>query len=345
MVTKKSLLKYLKARQPASGRELTEAFGISRQAINKHLKGLIENGKVCKEGTTKGTVYTVHSAADKKDVSQKFRKRYVLEGLEEHVVFNECETSLQLRKNISHNVFDIVRYAFTEMMNNAIEHSESKPGDVEFFMNAYDCGFKIKDYGIGIFYSVFKKLSLPDESAAVGELLKGKTTTMKERHTGEGVFFTSKSGDHIIFRSHRAELVFDNKVKDVFMTARRFTRGTEVSFRISRNSKRKLGDIFNLYAPAEYEHRFEKTRVFVALYHKELMSRSEARRMLNGLDKFREIIIDFLGVRSIGQGFADEIFRVFRKVHPDIAVRVENLNPSLQPIIRHAIENGPTIPL
>jgi biotin operon repressor len=338
MVTKKNLLKYLKARQLASGRELAEAFGISRQAINKHLKGLIENGKVCKEGTTKGTVYTVHSTTDKKDVSQKFKKRYVLEGLEEHVVFNECESNLQLRKNISHNVFDIVRYAFTEMIDNAIEHSESKLGDIEFFLNAYNCGFKIKDYGIGIFYSVFKKLSLPDESAAVGELLKGKTTTMKERHTGEGVFFTSKSGDHIIFQSHRAELVFDNKVKDVFMAARRFTKGTEVSFRISRNSKRKLGDIFNLYAPAEYEHRFEKTRVFVALYHKELVSRSEARRILNGLDKFREIIIDFLGVRSIGQGFADEIFRVFRKVHPDIAISVENLNPSLRPIIRHVVE-------
>ncbi len=342
VVTKKSLLKYLKARQLASGRELTEAFGISRQGINKHLKALIESGKVRKEGATKGAVYTLCGTKEKKDVLQKFKKRCALEGLEEHAVFNECESSLQLRKNLSHNVLNIVQYAFTEMMNNAIEHSESKFCDIEFSLNAYNCGFKIKDYGIGIFYSVFKKLSLPDESAAVGELLKGKTTAMKERHTGEGVFFTSKSGDHIAFRSHRAELVFDNKVKDVFVATRRFTRGTEVSFRISRNSKRKLGDIFNLYAPAEYEHRFEKTRVFVTLYHKELMSRSEARRMLNGLDKFREIIIDFLGVRSIGQGFADEVFRVFKKTHSDIVLTVENLNPILQPIIRHAVDK--TVP-
>lgn len=338
MVTKKNLLKYLKSRQLSSGRELAEAFGISRQAINKHLKGLIENGRVRKEGTTKGTVYSVYRTADKKDVSQKVKKRYDLEGLEEHAVLDECDATLQLRKNLSHNVFNIVQYAFTEIMNNAIEHSESKLGDVEFSLNAYNCVFKIKDYGIGIFYSVYKKLVLPDESAAVGELLKGKTTTMKERHTGEGVFFTSKSGDHITFHSHRAELVFDNKVKDVFITARRFTKGTEVSFRISRNSKRKLGDIFNLYAPAEYEHRFEKTRVFVKLYHKELVSRSEARRMLNGLDKFKEIIIDFLGVRSVGQGFADEIFRVFKKTHPDIILTVENLNPSLQPIIHHTVD-------
>ena len=339
MVTKKSLLKYLKAKQLASGRELTEAFGVSRQAINKHLKGLIENGKVRKEGTTKGTIYSVYGSTDKKDMPQRFKRRYTLEGLEEYVVFNECDSNLQLKKSLSQNVFNVVRYAFTEMMNNAIEHSESKISDIEFFVNAYNCGFKIKDYGIGIFYSVFKKLGLPDESAAVRELLKGKTTTMQEKHTGEGVFFTSKSGDLVAFQSHRAELVFDNRAKDVFVMARRLTKGTEMSFRISRNSKRKLEDIFNLYAPAEYEHRFEKTRVFVKLYNKELISRSEARRMLNGLDKFKEIIIDFLGIRSIGQGFADEIFRVFRKAHPDIAVRIENLNPSLQPIISHVIDN------
>jgi len=339
MVTKKSLLKYLKAKQLASGRELTEAFGVSRQAINKHLKGLIENGKVRKEGTTKGTIYSVYGSTDKKDMPQRFKRRYTLEGLEEYVVFNECDSNLQLKKSLSQNVFNVVRYAFTEMMNNAIEHSESKIGDIEFFVNAYNCGFKIKDYGIGIFYSVFKKLALPDEPAAVRELLKGKTTTMQEKHTGEGVFFTSKSGDLVAFQSHRAELVFDNRAKDVFVMARRLTKGTEMSFRISRNSKRKLEDIFNLYAPAEYEHRFEKTRVFVKLYHKELISRSEARRMLNGLDKFKEIIIDFLGIRSIGQGFADEIFRVFRKAHPDIAVRIENLNPSLQPIIGHVIDD------
>jgi len=340
MVTKKDLLKYIKAKQLASGRELAETFGVSRQAINKHLKGLIENGRVRKEGTTKGTIYGVYGSTDKKDISQKFRRRYVIEGLEEYIVFNECDSNLQLKKSLSQNVFNLVRYAFTEMMNNAIEHSGSKIGDIDFFVNAYNCGFKIKDYGIGIFYSVFEKLSLPDESAAVGELLKGKTTTMKERHTGEGVFFTSKSGDHVAFQSHRAELVFDNRAKDVFVIARRSTKGTEVSFRISRNSKRKLEDIFNLYAPAEYEHRFEKTRVFVKLYHKELISRSEARRMLNGLDKFKEVIIDFLGVKSIGRGFADEIFRVFRKLHPDISVRTENLNPSLQPVVDHVVDDA-----
>ena len=33
----------------------------------------------------------------------------------------------------------------------------------------------------------------------------------------------------------------------------------------------------------------------------------EARRLLANLDKFREVVLDFRAVRSIGQGFADEV--------------------------------------
>ncbi len=43
------------------------------------------------------------------------------------------------------------------------------------------------------------------------ELIKGKRTTMPDRHTGEGVFFTSKSGDEVNFRSHRIRIIFDNQ--------------------------------------------------------------------------------------------------------------------------------------
>ena len=61
--------------------------------------------------------------------------------------------------------------------------------------------------------------------------------------------------------------------------------------------------------------------------------------MLAGLDKFKEIILDFQGVKSIGQGFADEILRVFQKEHPDIIIKIENLNPALKSIINHVVDN------
>ena len=50
------------------------------------------------------------------------------------------------------------------------------------------------------------------------------------------------------------------------------------------------------------------------------MSRSEAGRLVSGLERFREVVIDFGGVELVGQGFADEVFRVWAKDHPDVAL-------------------------
>jgi len=40
------------------------------------------------------------------------------------------------------------------------------------------------------------------------------------------------------------------------------------------------------------------------------VSRSQAKRLLMGLEKFNTIILDFKGVVSVGQAFVDQVFRV-----------------------------------
>ncbi len=65
------------------------------------------------------------------------------------------------------------------------------------------------------------------------------------------------------------------------------------------------------------------------------MSRSEARRLLSRLDEFEEVVLDFTGVTRIGQGFADEIFRVFPLREPTISIETENVAPEIAPMIEH----------
>ncbi len=336
MNQKDKILKLLKRKKSVSGRELSEFLSISRQALNKHLKVLIQKGLVVKDGKTRGAAY---SLAGKIKPAKRFRKKYVLKGLEEHKAFNEVALHHNFRKNLSDNVFHIVNYVFSEILNNAIEHSRSKICGIEIVLDQYNCAFTIRDYGIGIFYSIYTKFDLSDETSAIGELIKGKTTTMRERHSGEGVFFSSKSGDTVTFRSHKINLTFDNIKKDVFVEEKRHINGTEVKFSISRVSKRNLESTFKLYAPEEYDYRFEKTKVYVNLFQTEFVSRSEAKRLLLGLEKFKEIILDFKGVKSIGQGFADEIFRVFKKQYPDIIIKTKNLNYIIESIIKHVVDN------
>jgi len=339
MNTKEKILRHIETKQSSTGKELTELFGISRQAVNKHLKELIQSGRIIKDGTTKGAVYRPSAAKGRVEPARRFAKTYLLKGLEEDKVFQEQATLHNLKSQLTKPAWDTAYYAFTEILNNAIEHSESEQCSVNTSVGQYRFNFTIRDFGIGIFYSVFSKFDLPNENAAIAELIKGKTTTMRERHAGEGVFFTSKAGDSVSFRSHRTSLTFDNLRSDVFVEEKRFLKGTQVDFSISRHSKKRLDRLFQEFAPEEFDYRFDKTRVHVKLFRKECISRSEAKRLLVGLDKFREITLDFKGVKSLGQGFADEVFRVFKNAHPETRIKTENLSPLLEPIIHHVVDN------
>ena len=338
MSTKEKILKYLEKNQDASGKDLSALLSISRQALNKHLKELIQRGVVVKEGATRGAVYKLATKANKEKTIRKFEKTYHLKNLEEDTVFKEMILFLNLEYELSNQALDIARYSFTEILNNAIEHSLSTNCSVSINLDPYNFFFRIRDVGIGVFHSIFKNLDLADENTAVGELIKGKTTTMAERHTGEGIFFTSKAADQLLIRSHKINLIFDNLKEDVFIEEKRYLKGSDVFFRISKRSKKRLGQIFQEYAPEEFDYRFDRTRVQVKLFQKQYVSRSEARRLIHGLDKFAEVILDFNGVKSIGQGFADEIFRVFQKAYPNIVIKTENVSPTLEPMISHVVD-------
>jgi len=69
------------------------------------------------------------------------------------------------------------------------------------------------------------------------------------------------------------------------------------------------------------------------------VSRSQARRLLSGFNRFTNIILDFDGVRSIQQGFADEIFRVFLSDHPHITIDYINTNEQIENMIKHVKNN------
>ncbi|AWB35747.1 STAS-like domain-containing protein [Orrella marina] len=45
----------------------------------------------------------------------------------------------------------------------------------------------------------------------------------------------------------------------------------------------------------------------------------------------------FDGVESIGQAFADEIFRVFQNEHPEVSISAQNTNPDVDFMIKRAL--------
>ena len=54
------------------------------------------------------------------------------------------------------------------------------------------------------------------------------------------------------------------------------------------------------------------------------------------VDQFKTVVLDFHGIDKVGQAFADEIFRVYSRGHPDIEIIPKNATPEVQQMIQRA---------
>ena len=332
MLISEAIISYIEKHGSTGSRELSMHFGISRQALNVHLRTLIEAGKLVKTGSTKNARYHISAKAE---IKKRFAADFQVAGLDESHIYQRLSLSLNLSRWLKADVESIANYAFTEMLNNVIDHSGSNQTRVRASLGAGTLSFEIKDWGIGVFASIAERFLLDSEQDAMIELVKGKTTTMPEAHSGEGIFFTSKVVNRLALRSHRIQMEWDRARGDVFVSTPRYTKGTSVKVEIKRNSRLKLEDVFTRYAPEEFDYQFQKTRVLVKLLNREYISRSEAKRLLQNLDRFRVVELDFRGVQAMGQGFADEIFRVFYNKYPDVEVHAINTSPVILAMIQH----------
>ena len=308
-----------------------EKFGITRQAVNKHLKKLVDEKALIARGTTNKREYELYPQA-------QFAKRYEWkEDLAEDIVWQK--DVLPNIGKMPENVIDIWRYGFTEMFNNAIDHSEADYIAVRLKKTAANTQIAIYDNGVGIFKKIQTALGLLDEKHAVLELAKGKLTTDPANHTGEGIFFTSRMFDDFDILS--GDVYFTHKFgeeEDWILNGVSST-GTLVWMKLGNHTSRTLSKIFNEYTSGD-DFGFTKTVVPVklALYGDDkLVSRYQAKRLLARVDKFKIVIFDFEGVESIGQAFADQVFRVFAAKHPEIELVPVNTNKAVDAMIGRAM--------
>ncbi|MEA3494268.1 MAG: DUF4325 domain-containing protein [Candidatus Margulisiibacteriota bacterium] len=337
MLTKNKILEIAAQKGKVFTRDLVKRFELSRQYANSLIAELVADEKLIKLGSTRKAFYVLPEYAQKHPevYPLRYQTAFNNRALEEHKVIDQIEKAFPLLKNLPENIRNIFTYAFSEMLNNAIEHSTSVRIGVEVAIQGGALSFVVKDSGIGVFRNVKKKRKLKSEFEAIQDLMKGKTTTMPKSHSGEGIFFTSKVGDVFILDSFGHQLTVNNKIPDVFVRkTKKIKRGTKVSFKIDVDQVRHLNDVFKQYTnqAKDSDYGFDKTMIQVKLYtlggaH---ISRSQARRVLSGLEKFKVIVFDFNKVPLVGQAFADEIFRVFHNRHPNIRLETENMNEGVK---------------
>jgi len=326
-----NIIRFASEKGQFTTREIANKYKVSRQYVHLIVKKLVQQKRLLKFGSTRKAFY-VHPSQAKK-INSQIKKRLINRNLEEHKIMSELENASQALISASDDIRSIYQYAFSEMLNNAIEHSKSKNIEVDIGEQQGDLVFHVNDSGIGAFRNIMKKRKLNSELEAIQDLLKGKTTTMPKSHSGEGIFFTSKIADIFILESFGYKMTIDNKIEDIFIEGLKSKkRGTKISFRIAMNSNRHLSDIFKKYQTDPGELAFDRTEVQIKLYTMGTIhiSRSQARRVMTGLEKFNVIILDFDKVPTVGQAFVDEIFRVFKSRHSHIKIIPINMNKTVE---------------
>ncbi len=309
-------------------------FDVSRTTVHRHLMRLFRDREIVKTGDTRRATYYLKESRDK-NFSFKIGS-----GITEDEILSNYLT--ETFSGLEKNVLDILEYGFTEIFNNALEHSLGKDVEVNVIWQGDSIEVKVFDDGYGIFNKIRDALDLDDVRESILHLTKGKLTTDPENHSGEGVFFTSRAFDLFVISSYGMTYMRNNLENDWFLESRKtgHKKGTWISMTIDRRSPRLLRDIFQKYSTFPETPAFDKSHVLVGLSQlgdERYISRSQAKRILLGLDKFGSVVLDFKNVTTVGQAFVDEVFRVFRSRHPEISIEYENASPDIEFMIHRSL--------
>ncbi len=329
---KRQIFGLFKGGESLQAGEVAHALGVTRQTAHRHLCELVADGHLNVEGAGRSTRYRKFKPVD--------ARRFVTTGLEEDRVWSEMSGPGMVARNLPKTAETVLHYILTEIVNNAIDHSGASEVDVRVARRESTFELEVGDEGIGIFRHIRDKLGLQSELEALQELSKGKTTTMPSRHTGEGIFFSSKAANRFEIESGALRWIVDNRKNDMAVgTVDPAAPGTTVRAEIDTENANDLTSVF-----AEYTRDFEfsKTRTIVRLFSigTEFLSRSHAKRLVHGLENFREVVLDFEGVDIVGQGFADEVFRVWARQHPEVLLIPAAMNEPVAFMIERAIRGG-----
>ena len=315
---------------------IARKYNVTTQTIYRYLKKLEKEGRIVRTPKGRENIYELTEIVKVFSLS-------VEEGAEDVAWNSHVEKFV---KGTPECAYHVLYYIFTEMINNAIDHSEGTEIKVRISKNELQTEFSILDNGVGIFNKIASAMNLAEKRFAILELSKGKFTTNPESHTGEGIFFSSKAADLFVISSDG--LTFSSNVKYekapeisseyMIWDSPLLHIGTGVFFVVHHSHSKPLKALFDEFADPSDDYRFEKTAVPVKLveFGNEtplFISRSQAKRLLVRFEEFKKIIIDFSDIDSIGQGFADEVFRVFPNNHPETQLIPTNCSESVKQMI------------
>lgn len=327
---KRYLLEKISQNEVSVSKTVAKTFHVNPSTIHSYLNELIADNIIKKVKRDQYELVT-------KNISYELsRKNGDLQ--DDMYALDHC-----LMPHICHlkkNVQSIWSYTFTEMINNVIDHSAAEKAHVLVSQDYLKTRVLILDNGVGIFQKIKDHFHYSSLEEAICELFKGKLTTDSENHSGEGIFFSSRLMDYFFIFSS-GKIFTNNKYDDslILNSAPENQKGTCVIMELSNFSHKTTKEIFDSFA--NEDGSFIKTTLPLKnIFDSSPVSRSQAKRLCNRLEKFEEVIIDFDEVSWMGQGFAHQLFVVFSKKHPEISITAIHMNEDIAKMYHHVLHSA-----
>ncbi|MBI5720123.1 MAG: DUF4325 domain-containing protein [Burkholderiales bacterium] len=265
---------------------------------------------------------------------------YALAGLEEDLPWrHDFAPCFELPAPVR----TMVRHAFTELLNNAVDHSGGTQVTVSMRQTPQQLQLLVSDDGCGLFRRIGEHFAIGDPALAMLELAKGRLTSQPARHCGQGLVTICRLADVFDVRANTAR--FQRRAWGATawhgmpaLPALSERPGTSIYLAISLDTTRTLASVLAALGSEAAGYALERTRVplnlLVADDSASLVSRAEARRVAARLATFQRAEIDFAGIDDIGHAFAHELFSVFHGAHPEVELVPVSATPHIAAIIR-----------
>ncbi|MBF0626067.1 MAG: DUF4325 domain-containing protein [Magnetococcales bacterium] len=318
------------ARDPSRlARATAQHFGISRQAVAKHIRSLMESGLLAASGRTR---LRRHARQEIRDEILTF----AVTDLDPEAVWRD-HVRVWLAGR-SEPVQEIWRFGLLEMLNNVLLHAQASHVWIAATLGGSRVRLIVGDDGQGLFEKIQSRLGLTYRLQAVLELAKGPLTSPREGRPGAGIFLTSRLFDLFTIRSRELFYARNQDLDWDGVSEEEPVAGTFVWMELADDTPRTLATVLARYRGGDAARRDLVTTVIpveLARFGAELLTtREQAERLMARVERFRTVVLNFKGVKSIGPGFAEHVFRTFPRLHPDVELLPVNCNEAVTASMR-----------
>lgn len=304
-----------------------ERLSVSRRSARALLRRLEAAQWLAHDGAARGRVW-------RPGTLRQVVQRYALAGLQEDLPWaRDFAPYFALPASVAR----MAQHAFTELLNNAVDHSGGTQVTVSVRQTAAHLQLLVSDDGCGLFSRIESAFDINDPTLAMVELAKGKLTTQPDRHTGRGLYFTSRLAD--VFDLHANETAFQYRGWDrrAWHPGKALSRrGTSIYMAIALDTTRTLDGVLRAHSLDGAGYGFERTVVPLNLLvgpATGLESRAQAKRVASRLGGFRRAELDFTGIADVGHGFVDELFRVAQRELPQLELVPVGMAPRVAAMV------------